>query len=296
MSEVTMMARRPFRISALRKLAGRQFSLWFGVAILAVVILMCVFVPMLSSYGPNEFVGEAFLAPSLDHPFGTDTVGRDVFVRTFAGGRIDLIAAVIAAAFAVTVGTIIGTLSGSSRRRWIDSVLMRVVDAVIAFPLIILLLALVVLIGADKEWGPAPAGLPAAILALMAVQWAIYARLARGQALTLRNSDFVTATRLAGMPESSIVGRHIAPGVSRITLAYAIGDVVLVVVILSSLPFLGAGVQPPAAEWGSIMYEGRGFLRQAWWITVLPGAVLALTGLALSLVADALLDERRLAQ
>jgi peptide/nickel transport system permease protein len=279
----------------MRRLAGRRFSLWLGVGILALVVLMCVFVPMLSSRGPNAFVGTAFAGPSLAHPFGTDAVGRDIFVRTFAAGRIDLIAAVIAAAFAVVIGTIIGTLSGSTRRRWIDSVLMRVVDAVIAFPLIILLLALVVLIGANRAWGPAPAGLPAALLALMAVQWAIYARLARGQALTLRNSDFVTATRIAGMPESSIVGRHIAPGVSRIALAYAIGDVVLVVVILASLPFLGAGVQPPTAEWGSIMYEGRGFLRQAWWITVLPGAVLALTGLALSFVADALLDERKLA-
>ena len=86
--------------------------------------------------------------------------------------------------------------------------------------------------------------------------------------------------------------RHIVPGVSRITLALAVSDIVLVVTILSSLPFLGAGVQPPAPEWGSIMYEGRGFLRQAWWITLLPGAVVALTGLSLSFVADSLLDSR----
>jgi peptide/nickel transport system permease protein len=264
-----------------------------GMVLLGVVVLMCIFVPILSRYDPYEFVAEAFQAPSLTHPFGTDAVGRDVFVRTFAGGRIDLVAAVVAAGFALVVGTAIGTFSGATRRRWLDSTLMRIVDAVVSFPLLILLLALVVVIGSDKSFGPIPAGLTSALLALMAVQWAIQARIARGQALTLRDSDFVAAARISGLPQRSIVRRHIAPGVARITAAYAITDVVLTVVILASLPFLGAGVQPPTPEWGSIMYEGRGFLQQAWWITLLPGAVLALTGLALSLVADALLDTRR---
>ena len=277
----------------LRRLAGGHVSRLVGIVLFSTVVLLCIFVPILSPYQPNDFVNMAFLPPSWQHPFGTDAVGRDLFVRTFAGGRVDLVAAAITTGFALTVGTVLGTVAGAARSRWIDALLMRIVDAVIAFPLLILLLTLVVVIGADRAWGPAPAGLPAAMAALMAVQWAIYARLARGQALALRNSDFVLASRVAGLSPTSIVLRHITPGVSRITLAYAIGDFVLVVVILASLPFLGAGVQPPAAEWGSIMYEGRGFLRNAWWITVLPGAVLAITGLGLSFVADSLLDTRR---
>jgi peptide/nickel transport system permease protein len=293
MSAASTTLGRPIRLGVVRRYFGARASMAVGLVLLSVVVLMCIFVPMLWSHDPGEFVAAAFQSPSLAHPFGTDAVGRDVFVRTFAGGRVDLVAAVITAGFALVVGTTIGTFSGATKRRWLDSTLMRIVDAVISFPLLILLLALVVVIGADRSFGPAPAGLAAAMIALMSVQWAIQARIARGQALSLRDSDFVTAARLSGLPQRSIIRRHIAPGVARITAAYAISDVVLVVVILASLPFLGAGVQPPNPEWGSIMYEGRGFLQQAWWITILPGAVLALTGLALSLVADALLDTRR---
>jgi len=293
MSTASATLGRPIRLGVLRRYFGSRASMAVGLVLLSVVVLMCIFVPMLWSHDPGEFVAAAFQSPSIAHPFGTDAVGRDVFVRTFAGGRVDLVAAVVTAGFALVVGTTIGTFSGATKRRWLDSTLMRIVDAVISFPLLILLLALVVVIGADRSFGPAPAGLAAAMIALMSVQWAIQARIARGQALSLRDSDFVTAARLSGLPQRSIIRRHIAPGVARITAAYAISDVVLVVVILASLPFLGAGVQPPNPEWGSIMYEGRGFLQQAWWITILPGAVLALTGLALSLVADALLDTRR---
>lgn len=285
---------RPFLAQGwLRTLVGAHVSRLVGIVLFGVIVALCVLVPVLSPYSPNDFVNMPFMAPSWAHPFGTDSVGRDIFVRTFAGGSVDLIAAAFTTGFAVIVGTTLGTLAGATKHRWVDAVLMRIVDAVIAFPLIILLLALVVAVGSDRPWGLAPAGLPAALIALMCVQWAVYARLARGQALALRNADFVIASRVAGLNPLSIVMRHITPGVSRITLAYAIGDVVLVVVILASLPFLGAGVQPPAPEWGSIMYEGRGFLRNAWWITVMPGAVLALTGLALSFVADSLLDNRR---
>jgi peptide/nickel transport system permease protein len=277
----------------LRAITRGPISRTAGGAVFLLIVLMCIFVPMLYPYGPNDFVAMPFQAPSWDHPFGTDAVGRDVFLRTWAGGRVDLLAATIVTLFALAVGTTLGTLAGASRQRWVDSLIMRIVDAVIAFPLVILLLALVVVIGPDVAWGPAPPGLVAAMLALMSVMWAGYARMARGQSLALRDSDFVLATRVAGISSPRIVLRHIAPGVSRITMALAVSDIVMVVVILSSLPFLGAGVQPPAAEWGSIMYEGRGFLQQAWWITICPGIVLALTGLSLSFVADSLLDSRR---
>ncbi|WP_442542664.1 ABC transporter permease [Arthrobacter sp. KN11-1C] len=263
-----------------------------GMVVFGLVVLLCIFVPILSPYAPDEFVAQAFQPPSPAHLFGTDAVGRDLFVRTWAGGRVNLVAAAIVTGFSLIVGTTLGTLAGSSKQRWLDGLIMRIVDAVIAFPLVILILALVVVIGTDTAWGPAPAGLVASMAALMSVMWAGYARMARGQSLAMRDSDFILATRVSGLSNGRIVLRHIAPGVGRITLALAVSDIILVVVILSSLPFLGAGVQPPAPEWGSIMYEGRGYLRNAWWITLLPGAVVAITGLALSFVADSLLDAR----
>lgn len=281
-----------FATGILRRMIGAPASRVVGLTIFGVIVLLCIFVPILSPYASNEFVAPAFQPPSFAHPFGTDVVGRDLWTRTWEGGRVNLVAAVVVTGFVLIVGTTIGTIAGSSRRRWVDSVLMRIVDAFIAFPLVILLLALVLVFGADQRWGPAPPGLVPSMVALMAVMWAGYARVARGQALTLRDSDFVLAARVSGLSNARIVMRHVVPGVGRITMALAVSDIVLVVTILSSLPFLGAGVQPPAPEWGSIMYEGRGFLRQAWWITLLPGAVVALTGLSLSFVADSLLDSR----
>jgi len=285
--------RRPiFAFGFLRRLIGAPASRIVGLVVFGLIVLLCVFAPIFSPYAANDFVAPAFQPPSWEHPFGTDAVGRDLWTRTWEGGRIDLVAAAVVTAFILIVGTAIGTFAGSSRLRWVDALIMRVVDAVIAFPLVILLLALVVVFGADSAWGPLPAGLVPSMAALMAVMWAGYARVARGQALALRDSDFVLAARVSGLSNARIVFRHVVPGVSRITLALAVSDIVLIVTILSSLPFLGAGVQPPAAEWGSIMYEGRGFLRQAWWITLLPGAVVAATGLSLSFIADSLLDSR----
>jgi peptide/nickel transport system permease protein len=280
------------RVGAVRRVLGGSVTRWIGMSLLLLIVLMCAFVPTLWSYGPNTIVAEGFLSPRLNHPFGTDAVGRDVFVRTFAGGRVDLLAAVFSTGFALIVGTLVGTFAGTTHYRWIDSVIMRITDAIRGFPLIILLLALVVVIGSDRSWGPTPPGLLSVLVALVIVQWTVYARLARGQALSLRESDFVVAARVSGLPQRRIVIRHVLPGVGRITAAYAVGDAVLVVVILASLPFIQAGVQPPAAEWGSIMFEGRAYLLTSWWITILPGVVLCLSGLALSLVADSLLDNR----
>ncbi len=214
-------------------------------------------------------------------------------MRVLVGGRIDLVVAALVVGLSCVIGTIIGTLSGSTRRRWLDSVIMRIVDALIAFPFVILILLLVVLIGPARVIGPAPAGLPATVIAFLVVGWAYYARLARAQALALRQKEYVVAAELLGYSRPRVVIRHLAPTVLRVTASYAVGDAILAVVVIASLAFLGAGVQPPTAEWGNIMFEGRGYLQSAWWITVAPGAFLALTGLGLSLVADNLLTARR---
>jgi peptide/nickel transport system permease protein len=286
----TSRMRRPLALGLLRRVAGRSVSRWVGISLFGAIVLLCILVPILSPYSSTTIVAKAFQPPSLNHLFGTDSVGRDVFTRTFVGGRIDLVASLFTSIFAVAVGTALGTLSGSTRHRWFDAILMRLVDSLFAFPFIILLLSLVAVIGTSVAWGPAPPGLIPVMIGLMMVQWATYARLARGQALTFQNSDFVLAARVAGLPQRTIVMSHILPGVRRVTLAYWAGDILVVSLLLSGLPFLGAGVQAPAAEWGSIMYEGHGFIQQAPWITLFPGLILCLTGLGLTLIADSLLD------
>jgi peptide/nickel transport system permease protein len=267
-------------------------ALTIGTTLFGGIAAACFIIPAAWSYSPDALVALPYQAPSFSHPFGTDSVGRDLFVRTFAGGRIDLIVATIAIGTSLLLGTLVGTLSGSTSRRWVDNTLMRIVDALIAFPFVILILVLVVLVGPDRSLGPAPAGLPATLIAFLIVGWAYYARLARAQALSLSRSDYILAAQVLGYSRARIVLKHLSPGVFRVTSAYAVGDAILVVVVVASLAFLGAGVQPPTPEWGNIMFEGRSFLQSAWWITVAPGALLALTGLSLSLIADSLLIDR----
>lgn len=264
-----------------------------GLVILGLVILLSIFVPVFDHYGPDDLSAAPFLAPSLAHPFGTDDFGRDVFVRVWAGGRLDLAIAVIVVGCSLLFGTFIGVASGASRRRWVDGVAMRFVDAIVAFPFIILILALLVIIGQSRAVWILPPGAPAVIIAVSIVGWTVYARLARAQTLALTERDFVTAARMLGYPQSRIVRRHLLPIVFRTTSSYAVVDLIIVIITTASLAFLGAGVQAPTPEWGSIMFEGRAFLATSWWITVMPGVILALTGLAVSLIADALLTEER---
>ncbi len=261
-----------------------------GAGLLAVVVVGVIVVPLVAAKSVDA-LGIPFQPPSLHHLFGTDDIGRDVFVRTMDGGRIDLILAFGGVALSVLIGTTYGTIAGMLRVRWLDAVLMRVVDAFIAFPFILLVLILVVIIG-PRTVSPIPPGIPAIFIGLVATDWAWYARLARAQSLSLRDADFVVAGRLLGFSLFRLVRHHLMPSVIRVNIAYAVGDAIQFVITAASLAFLGAGVEPPTPEWGAIMYEGRAYLQTAWWITLLPGCVLALTGLALSMVADSALSDR----
>lgn len=279
------------RRSLARGLLGGRGALIAGVTLIGVVVVLSIVVPALSE--PSDaLVGDPFAAPTLAHPFGLDAYGRDVFVRTWAAGRVDLIVGVVGAGVPMLVGTLIGMAIGSTRRRWLGVVATRVIDGVIAFPFIILALTLTLIVGSQRALGPLPPGVPAVLIAVCAVNWTIFARLARAETLSLRNRDFVTAARLLGFSPWRVHLRHLMPTVIKSTAAYAVNNVVMVIIITASLAFLGAGAQPPAAEWGALMYDGRTVLATAWWITVLPGVVLALTGLGISLVGDWLLSTR----
>jgi peptide/nickel transport system permease protein len=280
------------RAGRTRRSGSARWELRIGATLLTVMILACVFVPIFSSYGVNSFVGVQFQGPSGKHWFGTDSYGRDVFVRVFAGGRLDIFIALVGVLVPMTVGSLIGVLVGASRSKVLDTIVMRILDAIISIPFIILVLALTLVIGAERSFGPLPAGLPALLIAVFSVGWAVYARLARGQTLALRDADYIVATRMLGYSRARVVLRHILPVVILTTATYAAGDAILIIAAVAGLAFLGAGVPPPAPEWGNMIYQGRSAISYAWWDSVFPGVILTVTGLGFALIADVLVDRR----
>jgi peptide/nickel transport system permease protein len=275
---------------AARRSGSTRAQLVAGCTLLGAIALAAIVVPLVSSYSPNDLVATPLEAPSSDHLFGTDSLGRDVFTRVFAAARIDLLVSVAAIVPAFAVGTAIGAGVGYSQRRWADVTLMRLTDAVIAFPFVVLVLVIVVLFGADKGYLGLPAGVPAFLVAVYIIAWAFYARVARAEALSLRSREYIVATRVLGYSRARVLTRHLLPAVGRAAFTLAVADMVAVIGTLAALPFLGAGVQPPTAEWGAMMFDGRTNLETAWWAVAAPCAALLLTGIALTTIGDALLE------
>jgi len=261
-----------------------------GIAIVAAIALLSVFAPAIAGDGPDRLIGAPLQAPSGEHWFGTDALGRDVFVRTFVAARVDYLVAIFGTLFSLIVGTTLGTLVAMARRPVWGKLLMRVTDGLIAVPFNLLILVIVLGFGTERDVLGLPKGLPGVLVAVIVVGWSIYARLARAEAMTLRQREFVGAARLMGFSKRRIVGRHILPTVILTTGTYAVADTVMVIGLLAGLPFLGAGVLPPTPEWGTMMFEGRGVLESAWWVVVFPAAALVATAIAISLIADGLLD------
>jgi peptide/nickel transport system permease protein len=276
---------------ARRPVVARRLGLWVGGGLLGLVVALSIVVPAVGE-SPEAFTGTPFAPPSGGHPFGTDEFGRDIFVRTWSAGRLDLAVAAIGSFVPFVMGTAIGMVAGMTRRRWVDAVLMRLVDAVIAFPFVILALALVVILGTGSSFGPLPAGMPSVLLAFFIVNWTIFARLARAESLTLRQQDYIVAAGLLGYSPTRILLRHVAPTVVKTTATYAVATSVLVMATTAGLAFLGAGAQPPTAEWGAMIFQGRTVLPTYWWIAVFPGLAMAITALGISLVADSLIAGR----
>ena len=247
-----------------------------GAAIVLLVIVLSVLVPLLSPYDPVAATGPALAAPGGQHLFGTDQLGRDVFTRTFAAGRLDLILALVGVSAPLLVGTFLGAVLGTTRNRLVVWLWLMVIDAINAFPFVVLVIAIVAVVG------PGVTGL---LIGLAAVNWARYARIARSRALILRNSDFVEATRVLGYSRLRVLVRHILPNVYSETIAYGLSDFVIVVLTVSSLSFLGAGVNPPTPEWGAMIADGRLYLQTHWWITVFPGLALSFTAIGVALLA-----------
>ena len=254
-------------------------------------ILFCALAPGLAApYDPLAFDYGALLEPpSSLHPFGTDQFGRDILSRTIASATIDLQIALFATVFPLVIGTAIGLLVGYYGGI-ADILFGRLVDLVVTFPFLVLVIAIVAVLGP---------GLTNMYIAVGIIGWVFYARLMRGEVLVLRGHDYVSAARVLGYGEARILLRHgearillrhILPNAARPILVYWMTDMALAILLGSSLGYLGLGAQPPAAEWGVLIADGKNFFTQAWWISVFPGFAIVLCGIGFSLVGDGLAD------
>jgi peptide/nickel transport system permease protein len=253
----------------------------FGAVVVVSVVLMAVFAPALAPYDPlkQDLVGQ-LAGPSAAHLLGTDNVGRDILARVIWGTRVSLIAGLVSVAIGVVAGCLLGLVAGYWGGR-LDELVMRLMDAVLSFPALVLALALAAVLGA---------GLGGVLIALGVVYTPAFARLMRAQVLTIRTREYVQAARLLGAPDWWILLRHVLPNAATPIVVQASLSVGFAILAEASLSFLGLGVQPPEPSWGSMINAGRGYLQQAPWIVFGPGAALFVTVLGLNFVGDAVRD------
>lgn len=256
-------------------------SLYTGLTIVTVIAALSFAAPYLGLRDPIATdLMNALQPPSLAYPFGTDDLGRDIFARVLHAGRIDLVFGIIATYTSLAIGLTVGALSGYFGGL-IDTIIMRIVDLVISFPFIILILTIAAIVGP---------GLTGAYIGVIAVSWALYARLTRGEMLAIRRREFILNAETLGYSTPRVVFVHAMPNLLRANLVFSMSDIVLNILTLAALSYLGLGVAPPTPEWGEMIAQGQKNLFNAWWISTLPGLVIVLAGVGFSLIGDGLAD------
>lgn len=264
-----------------RRVVSRDGTLMAGVVILVVWVLIALLCPWIAPYDPiTQDPSATLLPPGPGHLFGTDNFGRDILSRVMWGARIDLQMCLVGVAFPFVLGTLIGAVSGYVGGA-VDALLMRVIDIVLAFPFLVLMLAIIAILGP---------GLGSFYIAMAMVGWVSYARLVRAQVLTLKHRDFVVAARSLGYSHGRVLLLHLLPNALVSSIVFAMSDCVLVLLSGASVSYLGLGVQPPVAEWGVMIAEGQSFITTAWWITTFPGLAIVVLAMGFSFLADGLGD------
>lgn len=248
-------------------------------AILGGWLFVAVFADVIAPYDPDAIdLVNLLAAPSAEHWFGTDQVGRDVLSRVIHASRVDLFLCVAGVLPPLLIGTTIGLLSGYFGGA-VDVVFMRIYDLTAAFPFFVLVLAIVGVMGP---------GLANFVFALALVGWVTYARLVRAEVLTIREAEYIQAAQCLGFSRRAILMRHVLPNVAGPIIAYAVSDAVLVMLAGASFGFIGMGAQPPLAEWGVMIADGQAFVQQAWWICLFPGLAAISLGLGFAFLGDGL--------
>jgi ABC-type dipeptide/oligopeptide/nickel transport system permease subunit len=252
-----------------------------GLIILATMILMAVAAPLLTAYDPvAQELGRALERPSVSHPFGTDHLGRDILSRILHGARISLFIGVMGVALGLIIGVPLGLVSGYFGG-WVDIIVQRIADVMLAFPAILLALSLVAVLGV---------GLQNVIIAVGISVVPIFMRLARGSVLSIREQTYVEAARALGGTDLRIIRSHVLPNSLAPLIVQATLSVGITILIAAGLGFLGLGVQPPTPEWGSMLGEGRQYIFNASYMATFPGVAIAISVLAFNLVGDGLRD------
>lgn len=259
----------------------RSVPFMVGLVTLLTLVVLSLAAPWLTDFNPIRVSPAArFQPPGAEHPFGTDQLGRDIFARVLYGGRLSLQMGIVPILIAVVVGVLLGLLAGFYGR-WLDLLIMRVVDVWIAFPSILLAMAVVTILGT---------GLVNIMIAL-GISWIpYYVRMVRGSVLAAREHVYVDAARALGSLDLRLLLRHILPNVLTPVMVMASMGVANAILAGAALSFLGLGAQAPAPEWGVSLADGRQFIRQGWWIGFFPGLAIAVTVLAANLLGDGLRD------
>ncbi|MGY2196454.1 ABC transporter permease [Pseudomonas gingeri] len=259
------------------RLGNGRLAMYLGLAILGGWLVLALFAPWIAPYDPIlQNTDVRLLAPSAAHPFGTDHFGRDVLSRVIWGARVDLQLSVLGVIFPFLIGTVVGALSGYIGGRF-DTLCMRLIDIVLAFPFLVLMLAIMAILGP---------GLTSFYIAMALVGWVSYARLIRSQILILKESDFALAAKSLGFGHGRILFRHLLPNALFSSVVFAMSDAVLVLLNGAAVSYLGLGVQPPTAEWGTMVAEGQSLITSAWWICTFPGIAIVTLAMGFSLLAD----------
>jgi peptide/nickel transport system permease protein len=259
----------------------RQPALLAGIVIMGLIVATAAAAPLLAADNPIALnLGHTLASPSSAHLLGTDQLGRDIFSRLLYGLRLDLEIGCLAVLFPFTLGTVLGCVAGYFGG-WVDTVIMRLVDIVVAFPFYVLLIALVFVLGA---------GVRSIIIAITLVGWVSYARIIRGEILVAKRQDYVVAAKSGGLSSVRIIGRHLLPNVITQAIIYAMSDIVQDILAIVTLGYFGLGVPPPTPDLGSMINDGQQFLTTHWQLTTFPGVAVVVVGLGLSLIGDGLAD------
>ncbi|HEX7051242.1 MAG TPA: oligopeptide ABC transporter permease [Longimicrobiales bacterium] len=270
-----------WRIAA--RLFRRNRLAMAGLGALVILYFVALLAPLLAPYDPiaqGDIVRTGYLPPSAEYWLGTDQFGRDVLSRMIFGARISLSIAFVAVGISITLGTLLGAVAGYLGGRG-DAVIMRFTDMVLAFPRLVLLIMIVALFRAS---------IPLIIVVLGLTQWPGTARIVRGEVLSLREREFITAAQALGMSRPRIILRHLIPNVLAPVIVAATLGIGNTIVLEAGLSFLGLGVPPPTPSWGNMVADGRQNLIGAWWVATFPGLAIVLTVLAFNLVGDGLRD------
>ena len=255
---------------------------WLGVGLTALVVVLALTAPWIAPVDPfrSDFAQGLKPPGTPGHPLGTDQLGRDLMARVLYGARLALFIGAVTVVVTAVVGGALGLVAGFVER-WPSTALMRIADVQLSFPFILLAMTINAIVGL---------GLQNIILSLSAAGWVVYARVVRGEVLSVKQRDFVAAAAALGVSRTRLLFRHVLPNVAPSIIVVASLQFSQFIVAEAAISFLGFGVQPPTPAWGSMLSESRDFLYVAWWLAVLPGAALAITALGINLLGDWLRD------